>query len=144
MKRILIKAYNNSEYITDTDFVILNLSDENRQQIKDIQNRLKKHFPDVFAEVHLYNQDFEVYSDDMTVDSYSKEILNWINSKQEEYTILTKDFNYDDIPNSETINDIRLDTYILKVYSNTIRCVCYPKYDGNVEVFSEEININEL
>ena len=148
MKRFLIKCYNNSNWLSDTNFIILTLDEKQIKDIENIQDRLRKCFPTEFAEVHLYNMDFEVYSWDMTKSYYSEEILNWINTpndSQEEVILLEdNNFDYSSILDSESENDIVLDTYMLKVRKNTIQCICYPKYDGSVEIFSEEININEL
>jgi hypothetical protein len=146
MKKILIKCYNNSDWLSDTDFIILNISNETIKEIKNIQDRLNKCFPIEHAEVHLYNQDFEVYSYDSIL---SNKIIDFMepdnDMKLSEYLILeNNDIDYNSLIKSETINDVRLSTYMLKVYKNIIRCICYPKYDGSIEIYSDEININEL
>lgn len=147
MKKIAIKAYNNSDWLSNTDFILLNLSDNLLTQITNIQNILKNHFDLIRAEVHLYNQDFDVYSQELDVKFMSPRLLDWVNchsSTRTDYCFLEKDFDFSEIPTSESFNDVRLDTYILKIFKNTIQCKCYLKHDGNVEIWSDEININEL
>ncbi len=147
MKKIAIQAYNNTDWLCDTDFIILTLTNKEIEEIKNIQKVLNENFPDYNAQVTLYNRNFNVYSDSMTRSYYSQELNNWFETpedKKDDYIILTEDFDYDSLPDSETENDIRLDTTILLVNKNTILCKCYGKYDGSIEVYSDEININEL
>lgn len=147
MKKIAIQCYNNTDWLTDTDFIILTLTDKDIEEIKNIQQVLKENFPDYNAEVTLYNKNFNVYSVSMIKSWYSQELNNWFETPEDskdDHIILTEDFDYDSLPDSETENDIRLDTTILTVNKNTIQCKCYGKYDSSIEVYSEDININEL
>lgn len=142
-----IKCYNNSDWLSDTDFIILTLNEEQIKDIENIQDRLRKCFPTEFAEVHLYGIDFEVYSANVDEKYLNGQIIDWLDIPKDrpEYIILRNDnFQYDIIPTSEDENDIILNTYMLKVCKNTIQCMCYAKYDGSIEICSEEININEL
>ena len=146
MKRIAIKAYNNDEYLTDTDFIILNLSENKIDEIKHLQSKLQKHFFTYSAQVKLYNIDFKVHTYNAEL---NKEIVEWMEPnnvlKETEYIFLKdSQFDYESLATSEDENDVRLDTYILIVTKDTIWCKCYAKYNGNIEVYSSEVNINEL
>lgn len=144
MKRYLVKCNNNTDWLSDTDFMILTLHDDEIENIENIQNRLNKCFPENSAEVHIHFIDFEVYSSNTDEKYLPTEIINFINSEDEYKDISNLKWDFSTIPISEDENNARLDTYMLKIYKNTIQCVCYGKHDGSIEVFSSEININEL
>ena len=144
--KLAIRSYNNSDYISDTDFIILNLTDDNIKEINKIQSLLKEHLADYYSQVTFYSVDFEVYSEDTLKSYWSNELREWIETpsdSRDEYIILTEDWDYESIPNSYDENDIRLDLYSIKVNKNHIWCKCYTKYD-NVEIYTQEINIKEL
>lgn len=44
MKRIAIQAYNNTDWLTDTDFIILDLTKDEIKEIKDINKSLNTIF----------------------------------------------------------------------------------------------------
>lgn len=147
MKRIAIQAYNNTDWLNDTDFIILHLTEGEIESLKIKQNQLKEHFPNDNVEIKLYNKNYEVYSENTNPNYFSDEIVNWLNlnpNKRPEYIIL-KDNNldYNIIPTSEAENDARLDTYMLLVNKVGIYCKCYTKY-GSDEIYTNEININDL
>lgn len=144
--KIAIKAYNDTDWLTDTDFIILNLTGDNIKEINNIQSKLKKHLNDYSCQVQLYNIDFKVYSENTLRSFWSNELREWIETPSDsrnECILLKEVWNYDDIPTSESENDVRLDTYMLIINKNKIWCKCYIKY-GSGEIYSQEIAINEL
>lgn len=145
MKRIAIQSYNNTEWLTDTDFIILTLQDYEIEALKVKQDRLKKYFPDEHVEIHLYNINYEVYSADADPSYLNNQIIDWLNTENRpEYIILKEDnLQYELIPTSEDENDIRLDTYMIVINKAGIFCRLYTKYGGD-EIYTNEINLNEL
>ena len=134
--KYLIKAFDNTDWMTDADWVLLELSDEDIKTIHDIQDIFKKHLPDTTCVAKLYNMSFTVHSEDDIIDN---PILEELIKSKADPMIIPEDFDISTIPTSEGINDIPLDCFIVSVGKGTIQCICYGKYDGTIEVFSEDI-----
>ena len=135
--RILARASNNSDWLSDTDFVILGLSNEELERIKNAQSKLKEHFPDENCRVHMYNIKAEVYSIDTL--EYIEELKSFVKDFESDFIVLPTGF-ITDIPNSETLNDIRLETFLV-VMKDCIRVMGFPSYDNSVEIYSADIVI---
>lgn len=143
--KIAIKAYNNTDWLTDTDYIILNLSEDTIKDIKDIQAKLAKHFAQYNVDVTLFNSDFTVHSSYSEESILPEQLTKWLDipDNSPDYIILSEDFDYNNIPSSESINDVRLNSYMLIIGSHSFYCKCYGKYDGTIEVYSESIDIIE-
>lgn len=134
--KYLIKATNNSDWLGDTDYVLLELSDKDIFTIHDIQGIFKKHLPDTTCVAKLYNMSFTVHSEDDIIDN---PILEELIESKADPMIIPEDFDISTIPTSEGINDIPLDCFIVSVEKGTIQCICYGKYDSSIQVFSDDI-----
>lgn len=147
MKKIAIQAYNNTDWLCDTDFIILTLTNEQLEDLKLKQSQLKELFPNDHVEIHSFNYNYDVYSANVDRSYLNDEIMDWLDlepNKRPEYIILKDDsLNYDIIPTSEEENDIRLDTYMIVLNKIGIFCKLYTKYSGD-EIYTNEININKL
>ncbi len=145
--KIAITAYNNTDWLTDTDFIILNLTEDEIKEIKDLNKSLNTIFPNNYAEVHLYNKNYEVYSANVDPAYLSNEIIDWLHidsEKRPEYIVLDdQHLHYESIPTSEDENDVRLDTHMLIITKEGFYCKCYTKY-GSEEIYTQEININSI
>lgn len=144
--KIAIKAYNNTDWLTDTDYVILDLPEDIIEKIQDIQANLVKHFAEYTVDVTLHHANFTVHSSYSEESILPEQLTKWLDipDNSPDYIILSEDFDYNNIPDSQSINEVRLNLYMLVIDSNSIYCKCYGKHDGSIEVFSKSINIDEL
>lgn len=144
--KIAIKAYNNTDWLTDTDYVILDLPEDIIEKIQDIQANLVKHFAEYTVDVTLYHANFTVHSSYSEESILPEQLTKWLDipDNSPDYIILSEDFDYNNIPDSQSLNEVSLSLYMLVIDSNSIYCKCYGKYDGSIEVFSKSINIDDL
>jgi hypothetical protein len=138
--RFLIKAYNNTDWMSDTDWILLQLSDKDIEDIYSIQKVFKEHLSEISCSASLFNKNFIVISND-TLSEYP-ELYNFTYEYNNPIIIPDSiEINLKEIPQSDTINEIRLTGYVIKIYKNVIICTCYGKYDNNIEVFSDELMV---
>lgn len=133
--KFLIQAFNNTDCLTDTDWVLLELSDKHVETIHNIQGIFNKYLPDTTCVGKLYNMNFTVHSDD-TIREFPQ--LEELINSEADLMIIPEGFDIVNIPTSESI---RLDGYIVSIEKETIQCICYGKYDGSIEVFSDDIKV---
>ncbi len=131
--KIIIRADNDSEWLDNTNFIILSLSDEDISKIKDIQQKMIDTFPYLHCIVNLYDIDFKVYDEETIIGI--PELCKIAEDYKLDTTTIPDDFDTESIPDYEKINGERLDGFI-EVSKDHIQCLANPKHDGSVEVFS--------
>ncbi len=136
--KFLIEAFNNTDWMGDTNYVLLELSDKDIKTIHEIQDVFNKYLPDTTCVGKLYNMSFTVHSED-TIREFPQ--LDELIESQVDPMIIPEGFDIKDIPDSESINDIRLEGYIVSIRKGSIQCICYGKYDGSIEVFTDDIEV---
>ena len=141
IRKILIKAYNNSDWYSDVSYAILTLTENKIKEIRKIQEKLSKHFPTEYAEVKMYGQNYEWYSEEEDIDEeIPQEIKSWLKECEThsiQQDIIISDEEQEKLPNDN--DEQKKDCYIIVVDKDSILLKSYLKYGENVEIFSDPI-----